>query len=264
MRLFFFTALAAFAQSDHAAWDALLKKYVTTESRVHYAQWKTDGVKELDAYLSQQRSGKASLINAYNAHMIRWILTNYPTSSVFRTSDPFREPRNQVNGRAMSLDDIETELRNMGDPRIHAALVCAARSCPPLRREAYTDDKIDAQLDDNTRQWLGNPKLNAFGETSSISPIFEWYAGDFSDLHAFLARYSSHKPGTKIEYRTYDWSLNDSDPNAPSYPQWLFYIDSFGYQPVWVRASAAALVLLGAYWLKRHLMTRTQSALDGG
>lgn len=255
MRLFIFTAVSLLAQSDHADWDALLKKYVSAESRVHYAQWKADGVEKLDAYLAQgPGTSKAALINAYNAHMIRWILTNYPTASVFRTDDPFRAARNQVNGRAMSLDDIETELRNMGDPRIHAALVCAARSCPPLRREAYTGDKIDAQLDDNTRQWLSNANLNTFGATSSISPIFEWYAGDFRDLHAFLARYSSHKPGTKIEYKTYDWSLNDSDPNAPHYPQWRFYIDSFGYQPAWVRAAAAALVLLAAYALKRRFI----------
>lgn len=254
MRLIFFIAVSAFAQSDHAAWDALLKKYVTAESRVHYAQWKADGLKDLDAYLAQRHTGKAALINAYNAHMIRWILSNYPTASVFRTDDPFGAQRNQVNGRALSLDEIETALRNMGDPRIHAALVCAARSCPPLRREAYTDAMIDAQLDDNTRQWLANSKLNEFGATSSISPIFEWYAGDFRDLHAFLARYASHKPGAKIEYKTYDWSLNDSDPNAPDYPQWRFYIDSFGYQPMWVRASAAVLVLLAAYALKRRFI----------
>lgn len=254
MRLIFFFAVSAFAQSDHTAWDALLKKYVTAESRVHYTQWKADGTQALDAYLAQQHKGKAALINAYNAHMIRWILTNYPTASVFRTDDPFRAQRNQVNGRAMSLDDIETELRNMGDPRIHAALVCAARSCPPLRREAYTDEKIDAQLDDNTRQWLANASLNTFRETSSISPIFEWYAADFGDLNAFLARYSAHKPGAKIEYKTYDWSLNDSDPNAPHYPQWRFYIDSFGYQPVWIRATAAAMVLAAAYALKRRFI----------
>ena len=253
MRLFLFTALAVFAQPDHAAWDALLKKYVTAESRVNYAQWKADGVKELDAYLAQPHgASKAALINAYNAHMIRWILSNYPTASVFRTDDPFRAPRNPVNGRAMSLDDIETELRNMGDPRIHAALVCAARSCPPLRREAYTDSAIDAQLDDNTRAWLSNPALNEFGEIAKVSPIFEWYAGDFGDLAAFFRRYG--KNVSKIEYKTYDWSLNDSDPNAPHYPQWRFYIDSFDYQPNWVKATAAALVLAAAYLLKRRFI----------
>ena len=255
MRLFFLTALAALAQSDHAAWDALLKKYVTAESRVHYAQWKADGASALDAYLAQgPGASKAALINAYNAHMIRWILANYPTASAFRTDDPFRAARNQVNGREMSLDDIETELRNMGDPRIHAALVCAARSCPPLRREAYTESAIDAQLDDNTRQWLANPTLNEFGATSKVSPIFDWYAGDFRDLDGFLARYSGHKPGAKIEFKTYDWTLNDSDPNTPHYPQWRFYIDAFGYQPSWVRASAAALLLLAAYALKRRFI----------
>jgi len=50
----------------------------------------------------------------------------------------------------------------MGDPRIHSALVCAARSCPPLRRDAYTREKVEEQLDANVREWLSMPDRNEF------------------------------------------------------------------------------------------------------
>jgi uncharacterized protein DUF547 len=70
----------------------------------------------------------------------------------------------------------------MADPRIHAALVCAARSCPPLRREAYVADRLGGQLDNNVREWLAKPSLNHFGPSqgkAEISPIFKWYRMDF-------------------------------------------------------------------------------------
>ena len=63
-------------------------------------------------------------------------------------------------------------------PRIHAAPVCAARSCPPLGREACVADRLDEQLDNNVREWLANPTLNRFDPSraeAKVSPIFNWY-----------------------------------------------------------------------------------------
>ena len=97
----------------------------------------------------------------------------------------------------MSLDDIETTLRNMGDPRIHAAIVCASRGCPPLRREAYVESRLKTQLDDSTRSWLANPKRNQFfpeRRIAEVNPIFKWYKGDFEknggSVRSFLAKYA--------------------------------------------------------------------------
>jgi len=217
---------------DAGLWDATVKEYVNPEARVDYARLKDHGRQKLDAYLEQlarpwpagmsPSAQKAALINGYNALTVRWILDNYPVQSIWRTPHPFTEARHTINGEKISLDTIESRLRKLGDPRIHGALVCAARSCPPLRREAYTADRVDAQLDDNMRQWLANGKLNQFppdGHTAQVSMIFKWYKNDFDPVEKFLARYAPVRlqPGVTVKYNDYHWGLNDSSDLGAGY-----------------------------------------------
>jgi len=222
---------------DHSAWDALLKKYVDEQHRVDYERWKANDVAALDGYLSALAGGseavdKASLINAYNALTVRWVLAHYPVVSIWKTKKPFREARHLVHGEKVSLDGIETRLRKMGDGRIHAALVCAARSCPPLRREAYTAERVEAQLEENTRQWLQDARLNTFderGRKAEISKIFDWYKEDFPALEEFLARHAEQgwvKKGIGIRYREYHWGLNDIGKLGEDYGGAAFYWDA--------------------------------------
>ena len=141
---------------DHSAWNEILKAYVTDEFRVHYGALKQRGAAQLELYLRQLAGPwpsrmtapeqKAALINAYNALTVRWVVSNYPVESIWRTRHPFTEQRHMLDGGKTSLDQIEGRLRDMGDPRIHAALVCAARSCPPLRRRP-------TRLRTSTRNW---------------------------------------------------------------------------------------------------------------
>ena len=208
-------SIAAAAQDD--PWDALLKKYVTAESRVNYAAWKAKDSATLDAYaggLARMSGpvGKAESINAYNAFTIQWILRNYPIRSIWDTKKPFNESRHTLAGKKVSLDDIEKRLRAMGDPRIHAAIVCASRSCPPLRREAYTAASLDLQLDDNARAWLSREDLNQFfpeRHSAELSMIFKWYRKDFGAVPQFLSRFGPPGSYTKIDYKPYHWGLND-------------------------------------------------------
>jgi len=229
------TAVGACAANiDHSSWDALLKRYVDRQHLVDYASWKRGGLAGLDDYLARLAAAwprdlspgarKAALLNAYNSLTIRWILTNYPVASIWRTKHPFTEARHRVDNRAVSLDAIETELRNLGDPRIHGALVCAARSCPPLRREAYTADKLDAQLDANVTEWLAREK-----NTDTVSMIFKWYKGDFEknggSVEAFIAKYapSAQFP---LKYEPYHWGLNDTSDLGKDYSSSKFHWDA--------------------------------------
>lgn len=219
---------------DPASWNVLVKEFVTPRHLVDYSRFKKEGLRRLQAYVSHLvRAGnkplspnakKALLINAYNAFTIEWILRNYPTTSIRDTSNPFTVARFTLGGKQVSLDQIESQLRAMGDPRIHAALVCAGRSCPPLRREAYVADRLNAQLNDNVREWLANTSLNEFNPgqgTARISSIFMWYRRDFDSypggLQGFLRKYAP--PGVaqelgarklKIYFLKYDWGLNDA------------------------------------------------------
>jgi hypothetical protein len=208
--------MAAAAQDD--PWDALLKKYVTAESRVKYAAWKAKDSATLDAYTNSlarmtESVGKAELINAYNAFTIQWILRNYPIRSIWETKKPFNESRHTLAGKRVSLDDIEKRLRELGDPRIHAAIVCASRSCPPLRREAYIAARLDAQLDENVRAWLSRQDLNQFfpeRHSAEVSMIFKWYRKDFGSVPQLLSRYGPEQGSyAKIDYKPYHWGLND-------------------------------------------------------
>lgn len=226
---------------DHSKWDALLRDYVSGESRVDYQGLAENGLSELGAYVAAiakadtaeltADQSKAFLINAYNALTVRWILRHYPVPSVWSTPDPFKEVRHTVAGEQLSLDQIESRLRETGDARIHAALVCAARSCPPLRREAYVASRISEQLDDNTRRWLADSKLNRLDATkgeAQVSSIFKWYREDFESspggLEGFLRQHAPeevrHKLGDrklKIKFLDYHWGLNDQSELGANY-----------------------------------------------
>src|SRR5436309_9028399 len=72
---------------NHYAYDRLLKKYVNEQGLVNYVAWKQSAVDlaALNEYLKQfaakidnpaQGNEKAaSLVNAYNAFMLQWILS---------------------------------------------------------------------------------------------------------------------------------------------------------------------------------------------
>ena len=234
---------------DHTRWDRLLKTYVNAEHRFDYARLKKDGSGELDTYLNAlaakwpaglpKAARKAALINAYNALVVRWILVHHPVASVWKTNKPFDKQRHTLDGAITSLDAIETELRAEGDPRIHAALVCAARSCPPLRREAYVPAMLDQQLDANTREWLADRRLNTFDAAraqASVSSIFKWYRTDFDAkserLETFLMRFGPPeagflREGGKIVFLDYDWTLNDAAGVNQRYSSFSFYLDYF-------------------------------------
>ncbi len=166
------------------------------------------------------------------------MLQHFPVKSIWKTKKPFTGQRHTLDGKHVSLDDIETELRQTMGPRAHSVLVCAARSCPPLRREAYVASRLPEQLDDNTRAWLANASLNQFdalaGE-AGISSIFKWYRDDFEEngetLEGFLERYAPEgsmpalqgKKKRRIRFLNYDWGLNDTGREGEGYRG--FYLD---------------------------------------
>ena len=241
-----FPLLLLAAALSHSPWQETLQRFVTPQARVDYAALNKQGLPTLDAYLAtlaqpfprelSRDERKAALINAYNALTVRWVAAHYPIPSIWRTKHPFTEVRHTVDGRKYSLDQIETELRDMGDPRVHAVLVCAARSCPPLRREAYVAERLDAQLSANTLAWLSNPALNEFDPTAreaEVSEIFDWYAGDFArtgGVNLFLGKHGPPhaaflKTAGTLRYREYYWGLNDAGTAGDAYGYWSFRFD---------------------------------------
>lgn len=229
---------------DHSAWDGLLKKYVDDKGLVNYTAWKNspEDMGALDAYLKQfaAKAEKpaegdekaASLVNAYNAIAIKTILNAYPVESIHEIGKPFEEKNWMIGDEKVSLNDIENgTLRPMLKYRAHAALVCAARSCPPLQRSAYKADSFEQQDDAAFKAWLAREDLNKFmpeKNEAEISSIFTWFKGDFESslpVPKVLERYGPPeaqkvvKGNDKFEasYLSYNWGLNDQGEHGRHY-----------------------------------------------
>lgn len=210
----------------HQTWDQLLRKHVSAEGKVDYKGFKADR-KKLDAYLkalsdnlpadSRPRAEQmAYWINAYNAFTIDLITDHYPVSGILNLDGgkTWDVQRIALGGKKYSLNQIENEIlrAKFGDARIHFAINCAARSCPPLWNKAYTAENLEGTLQQRTRSFINNPKFNVItADKAQLSKIFEWYAADFGELRQFLNQYSSVrlKSGAEIGYREYDWALNE-------------------------------------------------------
>lgn len=148
-------------------------------------------LRESDLGRLESRNEKLAFwINAYNILAIDLVQRHYPVDSIRSIGRLFfpvwKKEAGVIGGRSYTLDGIENEiLRPMGEPRIHAAIVCASLSCPPLRREPYRAATLDTQLDDNVRRWLADPRKGARidrpARTLYLSPIFDWFGEDFGD-----------------------------------------------------------------------------------
>ena len=237
---------------NHAEYDRLLKKYVNEQGLVKYGAWKQNkaDLSALEDYLkeftpksdnpAQDNEKAASLVNAYNAFMLRWILSNYPTESVWSLKDSFTAKRNEIGGRKVSFDDIEHgALRPLIGYRAHAVLVCAARSCPPLQRFAYTGDKFEDQDDQAYRAWLARDDLNRFMPSENrveISSIFKWFKQDFDKAGGVPRILGRYAPGPvqkfagtgnyKMKYISYNWGLNDQGPHGRNYSRARLLFDN--------------------------------------
>lgn len=243
------------ASFDHGEWGMLLREHVVeinggTATQVDYTGMLSDR-NILRGYLADvasidresfeswdQASQLAFLINAYNAWTVELILTEYPDlDSIkdigFLFSSPWRQKIISLFGGQVSLDDIEHGMirgwSRYHEPRIHFSVNCAAIGCPSLRPEAYEGDRLEQQLEDNTRLFLSDKTRNYFASGRLyVSSIFNWYEEDFeqgwlgvSSVAEFMQRYadvldldgeaeSSLLEGRlRIRYLKYDWGLND-------------------------------------------------------
>lgn len=222
--LFFNTAFYALAQPNYQAYNALLAKYVSKTGEVNYKALKANPavlIRAIDSFSKQTPSSKwskneqlAFWINAYNVFTIKLIVDNYPLKSIMELDGgkTWDVKRIKIGGELYSLNQIENEIirPQFKDARIHFALNCAAKSCPPLLNKAYLPSQLEQQLDERTRSFLRSTNNELSEKAVKISRIFDWYKADFGDLIVFLNKYADVKisPQAKITYAEYDWTVN--------------------------------------------------------
>ena len=228
------------ARADAAPYNAMLAQYVSN-GLVDYDAFARDPrfpqyLRQLDQTDPSKLAPSDRLafwINTYNAYTIQLINSRRERRSIrninkrfgISLKSPWAEPIVHVGGQLLSLDDVEHKIvrPQFKDPRVHVALVCAAHGCPPLRSEAYDGARINEQLDDQARRFLGQHGKNRVDVASRTvfgSPIFTWYREDFggtlAGVGAFWARFLPNGAerdlvlGGAFEWKDteYDWSLN--------------------------------------------------------
>jgi hypothetical protein len=247
-------ALPAAAQQPadpDAVYDALLQRYVVVSpdgvNRVDYRRWRANAAdrKSLDDYVRSLEGRKPSAMgreeafafwgNLYNAVTVKLILDRNPRTSIrdikegswfdFKAyTGPWRQPRVTVEGRALSLDNIEHDIMRptFRDPRVHYVVNCASYGCPNLMPRAWRAATLETDMDAGARAFVNHPRGVTIlpNGTLRVSSIYKWFIEDFggdnAGVIAHLRRYASPDlaqrlaQATTISEDAYDWSLNDT------------------------------------------------------
>ena len=182
---------------------------------------KTGAVSESEFNGWERDQRLAFLINVYNAETLQLIIDNYPVKSIKKIGSLFGQPWDVKSvtlfGKKTTLNTIEHNILRpkYKDARVHFVIVCAAMGCPPLRNEAFISEKLNEQLDAQGKVFLSQKSKNKLeGNTLYLSPIFEWFAEDFTkngSVQDFVAPFfptDIKGKKLKIKYTAYDWSLN--------------------------------------------------------
>ncbi len=240
---------------DHSAFASVLAQFLEEDLVDYGAVTANPGA--LDAYLQQLRQpSKAAIdaaprnvqlafwINAYNACTMKLVadhypiekrgglaavvntVKGYPANSIQQIPNTWKHEFCEVAGMVRSLDEIEHQIiRPMGEPRIHFAINCAARSCPPLADEPYTPGELEAQLDAAVARFVRDARHYQLERgdraTVRVNKVLDWFNDDFGGqdgVLAFLLPYlpdgdrqyvAEHGPA-RLAFFDYDWTLNDT------------------------------------------------------
>ena len=207
------------------------------------------GLKAFDpGRLADRGQRLAFWINIYNTAVIHGIIRLGLERSVKELPRFFHRMAYDIGGHLFSLNDMEHGVlrgnrrppyalfKPFGsqdprlelavtplDPRIHFALVCGARSCPPIG--FYEADRVDSQLQLAAESFVNSPQVEIMPQEGVmlLSKIFQWYRADFGGSKLTLIRtilqflddgekkdfLMKRGDGIKIRYKPYDWSLNE-------------------------------------------------------
>jgi uncharacterized protein DUF547 len=238
---------AAVNPPDYKLWADLLSKYYDPAKGMDYKALKANDKKTLDELRRQmaqvdvvtlpKNDQLAYWINLYNISTVNVVVESYPVKSIRDISTDFIAHLNVfkkdyvlTRKGPMSLNDVENDkIRDhFMDPRIHFAINCAAKSCPPIRTEPYVGARVQEQLDDQARMFLNGPhgvRLEKSGGELVLhtTKIMDWFKDDFEKwgggrVH-FISTFASPDKRKQIaaagnqidlKFDDYDWSLNDA------------------------------------------------------
>jgi hypothetical protein len=186
----------------HRPYDQLLDINVR-DGLVYYRAVRSDRAR-LDRYVASLNVPKATFeawsrneqiafwLNAYNAIVLQTVINHYPvngkssmypSSSIRQIAGAFETAKHRVAGRSLTLDEIEkTVLPEFKDPRLYLALGRGAVGSGRLRSEAYTGDRLAAQLDNVQAEFVADQamlKIDRLTGRMSLTPLISWHEAEF-------------------------------------------------------------------------------------
>ncbi len=219
---------------DHAALDSILAQTVRDE-RIDYVAVRDSHLTALTDYLNAAADIDVSALpegeklaywfNLYNASMIAAVVERLAAdwSPAAENYKVFKEKAVRIRGKTISLDEVEHEIlrKTFKEPRLHVALVCGARSCPPLLARAYRSADLGAVLDANMRRFVTDPlrnKVDHKAKKLELSHIFDWFKDDFGGevgVKKLIGQYLGQDVSKyAVTFSEYDWTLNLAQPKA--------------------------------------------------
>ncbi len=251
---------------DYSPYQRTLAQFVDTAARVDYRGLKRQR-RDLDQFIASLNDLKreaydqwsrpaqiAFWVNAYNAFTLQVVIDHYPIKErltigkvpvgIRHIPGVWRKKDHKVMSKAHSLGEIEHRILRgqFRDPRIHLALVCASKSCPPLRREPYLGATLDQQLRNQLLAFAASGEglqLRKGTGVVELSWVFKKFGNDFipqygtggakdDPLNKYSAKQSAvlrylvqnlpkddadflRQGGYRVRYLSYDWSLNDQN-----------------------------------------------------
>jgi hypothetical protein len=192
---------------------------------------------------------KALFINIYNCLVIHGMIQGLHRSVFGALAGRlilYSTASYRVGGLVYSLDDIEHGLlRRNGvspvplatqqfssardprlgymvsklDPRIHFALNCGAKGCPPIA--VYTAGSLDKQLDRASKSFVRSTTVVdkvGLGDgavfTVTLSMLFKWYRADFGETDVQVLRWIAPIVVEDVAVKLQEAIIVGSDPKA--------------------------------------------------
>jgi len=240
LTLFFLSSFIINAQNNinysHIAQD-LLQNIMDEKSYAKEVEILSEStLKNLVDELQTDQQKIAFWVNIYNAFIQISLTENqseYENRGAF-----FGKKRIQIAGETLSFDDIEhgiirksrikislgylrkwfrpkweRKLRIDGniDWRVHFALNCGAKSCPPVA--IYSAENLDQEFNFMTKKYLTEQTtFNSESKTAKTVALVSWFRGDFggkSGIKKILFTYGITPEKTKkLNFKSYDWTLS--------------------------------------------------------
>ena len=270
MKILAVVLLALMAQSPpdvelmHRPLDAILDVYVR-DGLVYYRALKSERAR-LDRYVSSldvppatytawsREQQMAFWVNAYNVFVLRTVIDNYPirgrseaypATSIRQIAGAFERTKHRAAGRSVTLDEIEkTILPAFKEPRLYLALGRGALGSGRLRSEAFTGERLAAQLDAVQTDFMTRRAMMTIDRATDVltlTPIISWHEAEFIAAYdrgdsgplaqrspieraiiAFmtprllpLEKEFVQKNAFRVVFHAFDWRLNDLTGGRP-------------------------------------------------